>query len=102
MAPCVYGEPRVEDHHNMWDKLRQLKTISNLSWLVLGDFNEAIWQEEHLSCTPRPVNQVDAFCEVLYECNLTDLAFQVCHIRMTIRGLAEQMFEYAGVARPVC
>jgi hypothetical protein len=46
-----------------------------LPWLVIGDFNEALWQEEHLSCTPRPTNQMDAFREVLFDCNLTDLGF---------------------------
>jgi hypothetical protein len=39
---CVYGEPRVEDRHRMWDTLRNLKTLSNLPWLVVGDFNEAL------------------------------------------------------------
>jgi hypothetical protein len=34
---CVYGEPRVEDRHLMWDALRNLKNVSNLPWLVFGD-----------------------------------------------------------------
>jgi hypothetical protein len=72
---CVYGEPRVEDHHRMWDALRHLKTLSNLPWLVVGDFNEALWQEEHLSYTPRAVGQMEAFRKVLYDCDLTDLGF---------------------------
>jgi hypothetical protein len=72
---CVYGEPRVENRHLMWDALRNLKTNSDLPWLVIGDFNEALWQEEHLSYTPRPTNQMDAFREVLFDCNLTDLGF---------------------------
>jgi hypothetical protein len=45
----------------MWDAFRNLKSNSDLPWLVIGDFNEALWQEEHLSCTPRPTNQMDAF-----------------------------------------
>jgi endonuclease/exonuclease/phosphatase family metal-dependent hydrolase len=72
---CVYGEPRVEDRHRMWETLRNLKSVSTLPWLVLGDFNEALWQEEHISCTPRPVSQMEAFREVLYDCDLTDLGF---------------------------
>jgi hypothetical protein len=72
---CVYGEPRVEDRHRMWETLRNLKNASNLPWLVLGDFNEALWQEEHLSCTPRAVGQMEAFREVLFDCDLTDLGF---------------------------
>jgi hypothetical protein len=71
----VYGEPRVEDRHHMWETLCNLKTLSNLPWLVVGDFNEDLWQEEHLSCTPRAVNQMEAFREVLFECDLTDLGF---------------------------
>jgi hypothetical protein len=43
--------------------------------LVVGDFNEALWQEEHLSYTPRAVGQMEAFHEVLYDCDLTDLGF---------------------------
>jgi hypothetical protein len=59
----------------MWDTLRNLRTLSNLPWLVVGDFNEALWQEEHISCTPRPVGQMEAFREVLFDCGLTDLGF---------------------------
>jgi endonuclease/exonuclease/phosphatase family metal-dependent hydrolase len=59
----------------MWEKLQNLKTNSDLPWLVLGDFNEALWQEEHLSCTPQPTCQMEAFREVLHDCHLTDLGF---------------------------
>jgi hypothetical protein len=59
----------------MWNMLRQLKSNSDLPWLVLGDFNEALWQEEHFSNTPRSAGQMDAFREVLFDCNLTDLGF---------------------------
>jgi hypothetical protein len=38
----VYGEPRVEKRHLMWDLLRRLRCVSDLPWLVMGDFNEVI------------------------------------------------------------
>jgi hypothetical protein len=72
---CFYGEPRVENRHRMWDILRSLRTLSDLPWLVIGDFNEALWPEEHFSNTPRPASQMDAFREVLSDCNLLDLGF---------------------------
>jgi exonuclease III len=72
---CVYGEPRVEDRHRMWEKLRTMKTSSTLPWMIMGDFNEALWQEEHFSVAPRSVNQMEAFRDALYDCNLTDLGF---------------------------
>lgn len=49
----VYGEPRVEHRQRMWDHLARLKGVSNLPWLVCGDFNEALWQHEHFSRTSR-------------------------------------------------
>jgi hypothetical protein len=39
---CVYGEPRVENRHQMWSLLQSLKTQSDLPWCVMGDFNEAM------------------------------------------------------------
>jgi hypothetical protein len=59
----------------MWDTIRDLKTQSDLPWLLMGDFNEVLWQEEHLSQHQRPVNQMEAFREVLFDCNLSDLGF---------------------------
>jgi hypothetical protein len=48
----VYGEPKPTDRRKMRAKLRQIKTNSDQPWLKMGDFNEAMWQEEHFSNTP--------------------------------------------------
>jgi hypothetical protein len=39
----IYGEPKASDRHLMWTKLRQLKDHSDEPWVMLGDFNEAMW-----------------------------------------------------------
>ena len=39
----VYGEPRVEDRHLMWTIMQNLKQVSELPWLIVGDFNKALW-----------------------------------------------------------
>lgn len=44
-------------------------------WLVMGDFNEAMWQYEHFSVTPRAERQMMDFREVLSHCHLYDLGF---------------------------
>ena len=64
-AIFVYGEPRMENRHLVWTKLRNLKAINNLPWLVIGDFNEAMWDFEHLSITPRAEAQMIAFRNTL-------------------------------------
>jgi endonuclease/exonuclease/phosphatase family metal-dependent hydrolase len=53
----VYGEPRVENRHRMWALLSALRATSSLPWIVLGDFNEALWQYEHFSACRRPESQ---------------------------------------------
>jgi hypothetical protein len=52
-----------------------MRAIFDLPWLVLGDFNEALWQYEHLSHTPRAENQMMAFRNTLQLCGLSDLGF---------------------------
>jgi hypothetical protein len=74
-ATFIYGEPRVEDRHRIWEILQRLKTRSPDPWLVIGDFNEAMWQHEHLSQTRRGERQMAAFREVLDFCNLRDIGF---------------------------
>ncbi|XP_073355415.1 uncharacterized protein [Aegilops tauschii subsp. strangulata] len=59
----------------MWDKLRELKEKSDLPWTIVGDFNEAVWQFEHFSLTPRAERQMESFREALDDCALTDLGF---------------------------
>jgi hypothetical protein len=72
---CVYGEPRVEDRHEMWSSMQQLKTRSDLPWCMVGDFNEAMWSFEHMSVRARPEQQMVAFRDALEVCELVDLGF---------------------------
>jgi hypothetical protein len=71
----VYGEPKASDRHLMWDNLRQIKDRSLEPWLMIGDFNEAIWQEEHFSNTRRSERLVQDFRKVLSQCDLYDMGF---------------------------
>lgn len=57
----VYGELRVENRHIMWDALHRLHAQSNLPWMLVGDFNEAMWDYEHMSETPRAPGQMLIF-----------------------------------------
>ena len=51
------------------------EAISQEPWLVCGDFNEELWQGEHLSRTPRAEGQMLAFRDCLLLCELEDLGF---------------------------
>jgi hypothetical protein len=71
----VYGEPRVQDRHNMWKLLERLKPCSYAPWLVIGDFNEVMWNFEHFSSHMHPARQMLDFHEVLSHCDLHDPGF---------------------------
>lgn len=72
---CVYGEPRVEYRHLMWSLLKNMCASSDLPWLVVGDFNECMWDFEHVSLSARAPSQMQAFRDVLDTCDLADLGF---------------------------
>ena len=59
----------------MWSILRDLHRQSDLPWVVVGDFNEAMWSFEHFSATPRSAGQMIDFRDVLEVCGLGDLGF---------------------------
>ena len=46
-ATFVHGEPRPENRHKMWNTLRSIHAAVREPWVVIGDFNEAMWQHEH-------------------------------------------------------
>jgi hypothetical protein len=71
----VYGEPRVENHHLMWETLRRLHAVSNLLWLVIGDFNQVMWGCEHFSASLRSERQMEIFRGILSDCDLTGFSF---------------------------
>jgi hypothetical protein len=43
----IYGEPRTQDRHLIWELLHHLDGVYQGSWLMMGDFNEVLWDFEH-------------------------------------------------------
>lgn len=60
----------------MWELLRRTKCNSSAPWLMLGDFNETMWQTEHLLSSKRSERLMENFRNVLSDCNLFDLGFK--------------------------
>lgn len=49
--------------------------MNDLPWLVIGDFNEAFWNFEHMSATPWAEALMMDFHDTLETCELVDLGF---------------------------
>jgi hypothetical protein len=71
----VYGEPRWEDKYKTWDRIRELHSQHNIPWVLIGEFNEILFSHEKEGGNPRPLNFMQAFRDVLTDCNLDDLGF---------------------------
>lgn len=71
----IYGEPRAEDRHLTWELLHRIRLRSDKPWVIMGDFNEAMWQFEHFSEMRRSERRMEALRDVLEDCSMHDLGF---------------------------
>jgi hypothetical protein len=71
----VYGEPHMHERSKMWELLRRLKPVSWAPWMLIGDFNEALWSFKHFSTRRRLDKQMQEFQEVLDHCDVHNLGF---------------------------
>ena len=76
----VYGYTKASERHHMWTMLRRIKDNSSEPWMVLGDFNEAMWQAEHFSRAKRSERLMMDFREVLSHLNTQSTANTVLYI----------------------
>jgi hypothetical protein len=71
-----YGHPNWLKRHESWVLLRYLQSYSPTPWLVIGDFNEIMTQDEKYGTVMACEGQMKAFCDVLQDCLLSDLGFK--------------------------
>ena len=70
-----YGEPDTQKRHELWDKLRDLKTRRTSPWLCAGDFNEITHQSKKLGGRTWPHSQMQLFRDALDDCSFIDLGY---------------------------
>ncbi|KAM7254510.1 hypothetical protein ACFE04_003890 [Oxalis oulophora] len=68
-----YGNPVVSKRSNSWQLLTDLKDVSDLPWLVGGDFNEVLRQSEKCGGNLRPEWQMNNFQDALDVCRLQEI-----------------------------
>ena len=72
----MYGEAQVMERYETWDTLCSIVGVSNLPWMVFGDFNEVLVQAEHDGVNLRAHGQMQGFRDALDVCGLIDLGFK--------------------------
>lgn len=71
----LYGYARDEDKVFNGDLMRTLEYQYNLPWLVLGDFNEILYNDENSGGPRRQVGSILLFREALVDCKLEDMGY---------------------------
>lgn len=85
----LWRAPHRESSSHVWAKLQTFKNTCDLPWLVVGDFNEPLWDFEHVSTTPRAESQMIAFRDTLEMCELADLGFLAFPSHMITKGVEQ-------------
>ncbi|KAL0449426.1 UNVERIFIED_CONTAM: hypothetical protein Slati_1499000 [Sesamum latifolium] len=71
-----YGNPEAAKRKESWNVLRRLAQVSIRLWLVAGDFNEILSQQEKQGMLPRAQWQINDFRTCLHKSDLHDLGFE--------------------------
>lgn len=70
-----YGNPDSAFRYLSWQLLEKLKSVSNLGWFIMGDFNEILKNDDKLGGRPCSGCQIDRFRTVIDSCSLRPLPF---------------------------
>ncbi|KAK5840246.1 hypothetical protein PVK06_009135 [Gossypium arboreum] len=70
-----YGSSYLKNKNTAWDLLKRLGQEHNHPWLVSGDFNEILYSFEKNGGVQRDQRRMEAFREVLEECQLMDIGY---------------------------
>ncbi|KAM6558713.1 hypothetical protein CsatA_027952 [Cannabis sativa] len=74
---AFYGEPCTQLRPQTWTLLKRLKDVSPLSpWLVIGDFNEILSNDNKIGGSLRNEDQMEQFRNVLSCCHLSEVPFE--------------------------
>lgn len=72
---CYYGFPERMNMRKSWDLLRQLHSVSNLPWVILGDFNDILSSREKGEGLQHPNWLLCGFSKAIEDCGLSKVDF---------------------------
>lgn len=70
-----YGFAASEMHSQSWALLNRLCGCPNTPWLVGGDFNSILANDEKVGGRPKSQSDIDNFRRVVDSCGMLDLGF---------------------------
>ena len=97
LLSAVYASPRSAKRHILWNNLSQVADMHNLPWIIAGDFNEPLVNEDKFGGRPVIINRSLLLKECLDKCNMVDLGFSGPRYTWTnrrdIQGLIQERID---------
>ncbi|XP_070002748.1 uncharacterized protein [Nicotiana sylvestris] len=69
----VYGFNTVEHKRALWENLKDVAVGMNKPWLVAGDFNAVMYQDDRMFGNPITYTEVKEYSECMHELLLTEV-----------------------------
>ncbi|CAJ2645466.1 unnamed protein product [Trifolium pratense] len=70
---AIYASPMEDNRHDMWDKIRNIAVAVQEPWLLAGDFNDIMSQDEKQGGALVNFRRCRLFQERVNDCKLLDL-----------------------------
>ncbi|KAK9750299.1 hypothetical protein RND81_02G185500 [Saponaria officinalis] len=71
-----YGWAERDEKELSWKLLKDIKPLSTLPWMVIGDFNQILFEtEKREAYVPRAQREMDDFREAIDYCGLMDIGY---------------------------
>nr|XP_023904370.1 uncharacterized protein LOC112016096 [Quercus suber] len=72
---AIYTSPRSEERCILWNNLSKVAELHNKPWIMAGDFNEPLVQDDKFGGRGISVNRSLAFKDCLDFCSMVDMGF---------------------------
>lgn len=70
---CVYGDPVKERRHAVWERLSDMGASRDSPWMLVGDFNELLSNEEKLGGSVHSDSSFRDFRNMVDNCKISDM-----------------------------
>ena len=72
---AIYASPRSAERHVLWNNLNKVAYMHNMPWVLAGDFNEPLQEDDKFGGRAVSVNRSLLFKECLDKCSMIDIGF---------------------------
>ena len=90
LSIVVYAPPQFHKRILFWEYLQNLARHISLPWVILGDFNDMIYEDEKHGGIPVNRTRISAFRNCMDKCGLMDLGFHNPRFTWTNKSLCWQ------------